>query len=480
MSSPQGIVELSGHSASKYRILLELGEGGMANVFLAVSLGPAGFSKLVVLKIPKLRAGDPPAARRLFSKEAQLSARLNHENVVAVHEVIEDDERLILVMEYLEGQSFSALMRASGAMLPLAVGLGIIIEALAGLHYAHDLEDYDGRSLNLVHRDVSPHNLFVSYSGGVKVLDFGIAKIDEGETTESDHAVVKGKLRYMAPEQLEGAIVDRRADIFAMGVVLWEVLTGTRLWEGTQDAQVIHQLLTKDIPSPTELNPACAPELALICSKALARDPAGRYSSAAEFQADLARFCEQQNLNVGRPVLGSFVVHTFSELREARKRTVERRLSELQNGPALAREDATERVPMGAAKPRTESGPPTAPFAPSERPRRRWGLPLAGILLVSLVFLTWRRGEQKAPATPTNTGPSATSSASSAPMSARIPVIPSSAGPTPHPETAPSAKHSAPSVNPPNPRRTTNAAINCVPPYVLDQRGIRHPKPECI
>src|SRR6185369_17155375 len=218
--------EIPGSSGMTYRPLLELGEGGMARIVLALAAGPGGFNKLVVLKVIR-SAQDSTEIRRLLLAEARLSARLNHPNVVQVQEVVHTEEGPYLVMEYLDGRPLSAV-RDCAAITPNIV-MTAISEALSGLHHAHELTDFDGTPLHIVHRDVSPHNIFLTFDGVAKVLDFGIAKM-RNETTSTETGSVKGKIAYMPPEQLLGEGVDRRADIFAAGSMLWEAATSARMW----------------------------------------------------------------------------------------------------------------------------------------------------------------------------------------------------------------------------------------------------------
>ena len=203
----------------------------MADIYLAVARGALGFSKLVVVK--HLRSYDEDRhTLDMFLDEARLAARLNHPNIVDTYDVGRDDDAYFIAMEYLDGQSLSRIMRAAQqGQLPATAWVRIVADALRGLHYAHELCDYDGMPFGLVHRDVSPPNIFVTYGGEIKIVDFGIAKATLN-TYETDPGIVKGKLGYMAPEQVAGNVVDRRTDIFSMGVVLWEALVRRRLLEG--------------------------------------------------------------------------------------------------------------------------------------------------------------------------------------------------------------------------------------------------------
>jgi serine/threonine protein kinase len=244
-------------SHGKYRVIAELGQGGTANVYLAVAHGPSGFNKLVVLKLLKAELAVEPEFRRMFLNEARLAARLNHPNVVQTNEVFEEDGRPIIVMEYLEGAALSRLVsrsREQGQPIPMAMHLRIICDVLSGLHYSHELRDYDGTPLGVVHRDMTPQNVFVSFDGKVTLLDFGIAKLT-GAIAETQTGVLKGKLRYMPAEQIMGETVDRRTDIFAVGVMLWEAVTREKMWRGLADATVMHNIVNGAIPTPRSVRP---------------------------------------------------------------------------------------------------------------------------------------------------------------------------------------------------------------------------------
>jgi serine/threonine-protein kinase len=248
------MVDLGEQSAllGKYRLLAELGRGGMATVYLALVSGPVGFHKLVVIKQIGGEFAEEPEFLTMFLDEARLAARLNHPNVVQTNEVGQDGLRHFICMEYLEGQPLTAVTRRlvrQKPVLSLGMQLRIAVDALAGLHYAHELADFDGTPLGVVHRDVSPHNIFVTYTGQVKVVDFGIAKA-MSSASATRPGVLKGKVAYMSPEQARGDAVDRRADIFAMGVILWEMATGKRLFHGLPEIQIVQAVLQADIPRP--------------------------------------------------------------------------------------------------------------------------------------------------------------------------------------------------------------------------------------
>ncbi|HEU4406839.1 MAG TPA: protein kinase [Polyangiaceae bacterium] len=333
----------------KYRLLTELGSGGMAHVYLAVVRGPSGFIKLSVIKLLKDGGGlaDEPDSLAMFLNEARLSARLNHPNVVQTFEVGEDRGRHYIVMEYLEGQSFDRLLRRvrqgkAGEAPALPCLLRALCDALAGLHYAHELRDYDGAPLGVVHRDVSASNVFVTYEGQAKVVDFGIAKARRS-TNLTRTGALKGTLRYMAPEQVRGQGVDRRADIFAAGVLLWEAAAGSRMWSGHDDVVILHRLMTGDVPRLRESAPGAPEGLAIVCDRALAADPADRYPTAQAMRADLERLLDRFGPAGQTSALAALTSDVFRADREQLRALIERQLSvtlrsafDLPASPALA------------------------------------------------------------------------------------------------------------------------------------------------
>lgn len=310
----------------KYQAVMELGRGGMGVVHLAMSRGPQGFLKLVVLKMLKSQLLGDHSAHQMFLEEARISARLSHPNLVQVYEVIEYDGLPTMVMEYLEGQPLSALHGDSAEhVLPLHLQLHVITKVLSGLHACHELKDYGGKPLNLVHRDVSPHNIFVLYDGQVKVLDFGIAK-STSSTIETQTGELKGKIRYMAPEQLMGTALDRRVDIFASGVMLAEAVIGKRFWGDMPEGEVMLALLTKKVP--LSFNGSKVPEeLERICRKALEGDPGNRYPTAAAFQHDLERYLAHQQEPCTADDLSAFLAQHFQVAREARNALISAQLT---------------------------------------------------------------------------------------------------------------------------------------------------------
>lgn len=313
-------------AAGKYRVLTELGSGGMARVYLAVSQGLAGFSKLVVLKVLKSDLAGTLELQEGFLREARLCARMNHPNVVAVNEVEVLDGLPVIVMEHLQGQPFSAILRRVLGKIPVDPLLRILVDSLNGLHYAHELADFDGAPLRLVHRDFSPQNIFVTYEGSVKVLDFGVAQVTRNaEHVESD--TVQGKLRYMAPEQVNGAQLDRRTDVFAAGILLCELISGRRFWGDRSDTAIMNQLKTGEIPSPRSLSPSFPPELERICTKALAYVRGNRYQTVAAMQRDIEAYMTAHSMRVTAQEIGRQIAEWFDAERVQAQHLIESHLS---------------------------------------------------------------------------------------------------------------------------------------------------------
>ena len=300
----------------KYRPIAELGRGGMAVVYLAASQGPRGFSKLVVVKELKDDFTQDPEFGTMFVDEARLAARLNHPNIVQTYEVEEEDKQLFLVMEYLEGQSMSAVRSRLSKLGTLTRDhqVRVICDVLDGLAYAHDLVDYSGTALNVVHRDVSPHNVIITYAGETKLVDFGIAKTSD-QSSQTRTGVIKGKLSYMAPEQAFGKKVDRRADLFAVGVMLWEAITGKRMWKGMAEGAIAHRLSVGDIPRMSDYLADPPPALHAACERALATRPEDRYPNAVAMRQDLEAYLATLAQPPSARDLGRLVSEAFREER---------------------------------------------------------------------------------------------------------------------------------------------------------------------
>jgi len=285
MVSPEATPAPEGRIIGRYALYGELAAGGMATVHFGRLVGPVGFSRTVAIKRLHPQFAKDPEFVSMFLDEARLAARIQHPNVVSTLDVVALEGEVFLVMDYVQGESLSKLVRATrrqGKLVPARIASSIMAAALHGLHAAHEAKSERGEPLNIVHRDVSPQNVLVGVDGVARVLDFGVAKAAMRAQTTRD-GQMKGKLSYMAPEQLRAKGVDRRTDIFAAGVVLWEALTGRRLFDGDDTGEILTKVLEAEIPPPGQVVPSIPPALNGLVLKALERDPARRFATAREF-----------------------------------------------------------------------------------------------------------------------------------------------------------------------------------------------------
>lgn len=292
----------NGTTLGRYELLRSLGAGGMAEVHLARSSGLHGFDKLVVVKriLPHL-AADPQFIE-MFLTEARLAALIDHPNVVQVYDLGTDGTDYFFTMEFVYGENLQTILRSateSGHVLPFEAGIGFCIDVAAGLHYAHERVDFDGRPLGIVHRDVSPSNVMVTYEGCAKVADFGIAKVSN-RTGVTQAGIRKGKVPYMSPEQCRADHLDRRSDVFALGIVLFETTTLTRLFDGENEFGVMHRIVSGEIPRPSSRRAGYPPALEQIVMRSLAVDRDRRYPTTRALQLDLERFARDHRLNIGQ------------------------------------------------------------------------------------------------------------------------------------------------------------------------------------
>ncbi|MCY1075567.1 protein kinase domain-containing protein [Archangium lansingense] len=305
----------------QYVLVRKLAEGGMAEIFLAKRLGADGFERNVVIKRMLANLSGLPEFVDMFRDEARLAAKLSHPNIVQIQDLGFTDGCYYICMEYLPGEDFSTTVRTAsfrGEYMPVPLVLRVLADAARGLHYAHDFADESGRKLNIVHRDISPSNLYVTYEGQVKVLDFGISKY-ESRQSQTRTGVVKGKYIYMAPEQARGNPVDRRADIFALGVSLYEALTHVRPFARDNDLAVLNALLEGQFQPPRELRPDLSPELEMVVLRAMAYDPDERYATAAEFADDLEHLLSREPQRPTGAHLAAYLRNSFGEERYAEK-----------------------------------------------------------------------------------------------------------------------------------------------------------------
>jgi serine/threonine protein kinase len=282
----------------RYTLLRSLGAGGMAELFLARADGIEGFAKLVALKRILPHKATNERFVRMLLNEARLAAGLDHPNIAQVHDIGLDAGEYFFAMEYVHGQDLAhVLHRAPQHRLHLENALHIAIGVCAGLHCAHIARDATGRALDIVHRDVNPSNVLVSYQGTVKLVDFGVAKAAT-LVSETREGVIKGKYGYMSPEQCLGDPLDRRSDVFAVGILLWEMTVGRRLYMFKGELASLQRIVYVDAPRPSKFEPHYPAELEHIVMRALARDPRQRYQSAEQLQIDLEQFALDHRLAI--------------------------------------------------------------------------------------------------------------------------------------------------------------------------------------
>jgi serine/threonine-protein kinase len=291
----------------RYALFGEIAAGGMATVHFGRLVGPVGFSRTVAIKRLHAQYAKDPDFVAMFLDEARLASRIQHPNVVTTLDVVNMPSEVFLVMEYLQGESLSRLIRNArklGENVPPGHAVSIISGMLHGLHAAHEAKSERREPLNIVHRDISPQNVLVGVDGAARVLDFGVAKAAMRSQSTRD-GQMKGKLSYMSPEQLNGKPVDRRTDLFAAGVVLWEALTGKRLFDGADAGEIFAKLLASEIPRPSTLAQGISEPLDNVVMKALDRDPDKRYQTARQFAIEL----EASSVPATPRAIGEWVEH---------------------------------------------------------------------------------------------------------------------------------------------------------------------------
>ena len=299
----------------RYQIVKHLANGGMAQVLLARATGIEGFERHVVVKRIHTERAEDPVFVKMFLDEARLAAQLHHNNIVQVHDIGKERGEYFFAMEYVHGEDLRKLLmkvNKKKEKVPFEHVVTIVTTAALALHHAHEQRGPDRKPLGLVHRDVSPANIIVGYDGNIKVVDFGIAKAALRTTQESTKAgSLKGKVSYMSPEQCAGLPVDRRSDVYSLGIVLFEMATVRRLFKGNNDFLTMSAIVQGNIPKPSSYRPDLPPELEAIILKALALDPDNRYQSADEMREALETFAAHKGLRTSTGALASYMKQLF-------------------------------------------------------------------------------------------------------------------------------------------------------------------------
>ena len=332
----------------RYDLIARIGKGGMAQVYLARQRGPTHFEKLVVVKTIHPHLAAQKTFIDMLLDEARIAALLKHPCVVDIYDLGVERGTYFIAMEYLSGESLLALLhaaRASSQELSIAGTCRIIADVADGLHAAHELRDHSGRSLDLVHRDITPGNIVVLYDGRVKIVDFGIAKAKGRIANQTDTRKVKGKLGYVAPESILGRPADRRVDVFSLGVVLWESLTYRRLFRGNKPSAVLSSIMRQTIDPPSKLRPDVPAQLDAICLRALTRNPDERYATVAEMQAELEDFLTEQGSSMMRRSLSEYMNKLFDKEIEERAAIIRDMDSKRQRSQAEMRADDAVAIP---------------------------------------------------------------------------------------------------------------------------------------
>ncbi|HZO14096.1 MAG TPA: serine/threonine-protein kinase [Polyangiaceae bacterium] len=421
----------------RYEVIGRLGAGGMAELFLARARGIEGFEKLVALKRIRPELAADGELVRMFHEEARLAAKLQHPNIAQVFDIGSAGPNYFFTMEYVEGEDLRAVQRHSGLggrRLPLEHALAIGSYVAAALHHAHTKRDAEGNPLVIVHRDVSPSNVLISYDGCVKLVDFGIAKASSsGVVTRS--GALKGKLVYMSPEQCAGEPLDARSDIFSLGLVLYEILTGIRPFELDNEVAIAQKLILEDVPTPSTRGAAIDADVEAVLMRALARHRQERYTTAQVLQLELERLLVSRAMVASTVALERYMHRLFAHRIDRRRRELVSSLS--QNAPTdatMTTEDAIE----------VAFEPPSVPN-PNGR-RRRGILVAAGIAaLASLAWVGSTRFEQAAKAEAALDGVDMTvQPTAEPPVIAASPPVASSAPPATAPRFTPRPRKAEP------------------------------------
>jgi eukaryotic-like serine/threonine-protein kinase len=464
----------AGQTLGRYELLLPVAQGGMAVVWAARMRGGRGFSKIVAVKTMLPTLSEDPRFEKMFLTEAELAARIKHPHVCEILDLGEQDKVLYLVMEWLDGESLATLLnecRRQGRTIPFSVAARIVLDAARGLHAAHELKNEDGELAGVVHRDVSPQNILVTYDGIVKIVDFGVAKAvarSEHQVTHAGH--VKGKVQYMAPEQAFCDEVDRRTDVFALGIVLYQITTGTHPFRADNELATLARITSPEpVPSPGTLVPGYPPELASVVMQALEKNPKHRFGTMLELARALETVTARMAALGDEQTVEAFVAETLGQ------RAAERAAA-IKDALRLA-DDRVEKTLTGVtALPRLTSDAVTEEPASGEAavavPRRTWsgarvgttvGLIVLGAGLGAAVIV-WAGGPVRAPA-------SAVASSPGPALATAMPTAAATEAPTPPPAAtvAPRPSASPPAADASSVAAAASASASASPAESVDK-----------
>jgi serine/threonine-protein kinase len=503
-AAPAADPSVSWKLIGRYALCAEIASGGMATVYFGRLLGASGFTRTVAIKRLHPQYAKDPDFASMFLDEARLAARIRHPNVVQTLDVVQLEGELFLVMDYVPGESLSRLfrqLRTQGRLVPRRVGASIVSGALLGLHAAHEAKNEQGQPLGLVHRDVSPQNVLIGTDGVPRILDFGVAKAAGRAHTTRDGSM-KGKCAYMAPEQVTGLPVSRVTDVFAAGVLLWELLTGQRLFHAETDAATLMKVLQAEIPPPSSLVPGLPPEWDAVVARATQRTPEHRFATARDM-AIAVEACEgvASTTQVGEWV-ETLAAGTLSSRAQMLARIETTPLDPLalaaQGSPMV---DGAHAAITGEHTRTAATVSAALPPPPGGSRKARFGIIAAAAAALVTFGVVWGLGgthrlhvastsvppvqAPTPPPVPAAAPPSASVDVAAATAVEALPVAAPSAHttatvrtPAPAPLRAPAPAPRAASGGTPKP--ATSPPADCDPPYTLDADGHRHYKRQCL
>jgi eukaryotic-like serine/threonine-protein kinase len=489
----------------RYELVGELASGGMATVYLARMRRPMGFSRLVAVKCMHPQYAKDPAFASMFVDEARLTAGLRHPNIVPTLDIVADDGHLLLVMDYIEGATVGGLLKAAHqakARIHTAIAAAVVHDLCLGLHAAHEAHDDDGTPLAIVHRDVSPQNVIVGIDGHARVLDFGVAKA-RNQVQHSLDNEIKGKIPYMPPEQLCGEALDRRVDVYAAGVVLWEMLVGKRLFEGPSETIIARKVLDDVVVPPSARIEGISSELDAVVMKALSREANDRFATAFEMAEALERAVDLASKNevsawvkalaptVIKPLTANPLAGITAETLAKPAELPEHSDSLVPSSLDIPVEMTTIVAVLEKAATRHGETPMPAFVRPLPKRGRLAGVFVAAACLIAGVAISKAAMTSKP----------ASAAQISAPVNVPVPVpvnvtpVNEDAKPTdpakpveivkpvvakPFVPAKPIAKPVVTVTSEPAPAVASDAKPSCRPPYTVDADGHRHYKVECI